>query len=219
VDGQPPGSAFAADDQPHEMRIEAWSSGAVTGGLARVEILRDGRPVQRLAPGDPFGAFRTNLSIRANQGSWYCVRAFGGNEQRQRAISGAFFFDERPWQPPRPVRAKVQVRVTDARSGRALDATLTEVSYLGAEPQPGAGGAALPGGLGVVTIPATARLRASAVGYEPLTLSPFFDHPALIEMITRLEDKDLLDWRTFERIRDLLGEVTLTFRLEVARSR
>jgi hypothetical protein len=32
VDGRPPGSALPADGRPHEMRIEAWSSGALTGG-------------------------------------------------------------------------------------------------------------------------------------------------------------------------------------------
>ena len=97
-------------------------------------------------------------------------------------------------------------------SGRALDATLTEVNYLGNQPQFGAKHR-LPGGSGGVSIPATARLRADAPGFEPLTLSPFFDHPSLVELITRLEDRDLLDWRTFERIRELLGEVTLTFRM------
>jgi hypothetical protein len=68
----------------------------------------------------------------------------------------------------------------------------------------------------VLTIPATARLRADAPGFEPVTLSPFFDHPALVETVTRLEDQDLLDWRTFERIQTLLGDMTLTFNLREA---
>ena len=66
----------------------------------------------------------------------------------------------------------------------------------------------------MLTIPATARLRAEAAGFEPVTLSPFLDNPSLVETVTRLEDRDLMDWRTFERIQKLLGEVTLTFRLK-----
>jgi hypothetical protein len=69
----------------------------------------------------------------------------------------------------------------------------------------------------VVTIPSTTRLRADVVGFEPVTLSPFFDHPSLVEMVTRLADKDLLDWRTFERIQALLDDVTFTFTLTKAR--
>ena len=212
VDGRPPGSSYPADGHPHEMRLEAWSSGAATGGLARVEILRNGQPFQQHVLGNQPSSFQTNLTIPENHTSWYCVRVFGSNEERQRAISGAFFFDGKPWRASEPVKARVRVRVVEAGSGRALDATLTEVNYLGTQPQPGAKHR-LPGGSGELTIPATARLRADVVGFEPVTLSPFFDHPALVETVTRLEDQDLLDWRTFERIQDLLGEVTLTFRL------
>ena len=74
----------------------------------------------------------------------------------------------------------------------------------------------LPQGEDTFTVPGTVRLRAEAPGYQPATLSPFLDNPALVEAITRLEDKDLLDWRTFERIRALLSEIQLTFRLKKA---
>jgi hypothetical protein len=61
--------------------------------------------------------------------------------------------------------------------------------------------------------------RAEAPGFAPIPLSPFLDHPALVETITGLEDKDLVDGRTFERVRALLGDVRLTFRLAEARPR
>lgn len=199
------------------MRIEAWSSGAVTGGLSRVELLRNGEPIRRLELDGQPTSFQTNWVVQADANSWYCVRVFGADERRQRAISGAFFFDQQPWRAPEPVKAKVEVRVRDASSGRPLEAEVTEVTYLGTQPRPGVTHD-LPGGTGVLAIPATARLRVSAEGYEPLTLSPFFDHPELIELVTRLGDEDLLDWRTFERIRALLGEVRLTFRLVKART-
>ena len=63
-------------------------------------------------------------------------------------------------------------------------------------------------------MPATARLRAEARGMEPVTLSPLFDHPPLLELVTRLEDKDLADWRTYQRIAALLDDVPLEFALK-----
>ncbi len=215
LDGRPPGSACSADGGPHELRIEAWSSGAVTGGLDRVEVLRNGELFRKHSVTGLSTVFQTNMVVREDQTSWYCVRAFGTGDNRQRAISGAFFFDRKPWTSPEPVRARVRARVIDAASGLPLDATLTEAIYLGTEPQFGRVHR-LPGGSGEIMIPATTRLRAQAHDYEEVTLSPLFDHPALIELITRLGDDDLVDWRTFERIRSLLDDVTLTFRLNAA---
>ena len=73
---------------------------------------------------------------------------------------------------------------------------------------------ALIGGQGVVSVPATLRLRAEAPGYLPQTLSPFLDNPPLVEAVTRLEEKDLTDWQTYKRLQEMLGEIQLTFRLE-----
>jgi len=58
-----------------------------------------------------------------------------------------------------------------------------------------------------------ARLRAESDGFEPLLLSPFFDHAPLLELITGLEATDLANWETFERVRTLLSDVPLTFAL------
>ena len=158
VDGHPPGSSFPTDGRPHEMRIEAWSSGADPEGLKRVEILRNGQPWQQHLLDGRQTSFRLELPIPESKTSWYCARVVGVNEQRQRAVSGAFFFDEKPWRPPEPVQARIRVRVLAAGSGRALNATLTEVNYLGPQPQPGVKHR-LSEGMGVLTIPATARLR------------------------------------------------------------
>jgi hypothetical protein len=212
VDDQPPGSAHPADGRSRVLRLETWSSGAATGGLARVEILRGGQPFREFRlEGNP-EAWRTNLALSETRTTWYCVRVFGSDARSQRAVSGAFFFDERPWTPPDPVPAVVRVRVVDAETDRLLEASVTEVAYLGTWPRPGRRHA-LGGGVGVLTVPATVRLRAESAGYESSTLSPFFDHPPLVEAVTRLEDRDLLDWGTYERMRSLMGDVALTFRL------
>ena len=215
LDGKPPGSAFPAGDRPREMRIEAWPSGAAGGGLRRVEILRNGQPYKTLLDDGRASqpSFAAKEPITESGAAWYCVRAFGRDEQHQRATSGAFFFDEKPWRPPPLLPARIRVRVIAAGSDRALDATLTEIHQLGPQPQPGARHR-LPGGSGTLVMPATARLRAEARGMEPVTLSPLFDHPPLLELVTRLEDKDLADWRTYQRIAALLDDVPLEFALK-----
>jgi hypothetical protein len=216
VQGQPPGSAFSANGLPHQMNIEAWSSGATTGGLSYVEILRNGLPFQKLSLPDYPTMFRTNITISAAKTCWYCVRAAGSSERLQRAITGAFYFDEKPWRPPQPAKAKIRVTVKDAASGQALEATLAEVYYHGTELKYGAKHR-LTGGTSTITIPATARLQAEVKGYEPVVLSPLFDCPSIIETITRLQDNDLIEWSTFEKIQALLQDVELTFLMKTSR--
>lgn len=211
VDGQPPGSVFAADGTAHAFTLEAWASGKDRDGVKQVEIFRNGRTFlsRTFDTGQP--SWQTNLVIRETEAAWYCVRLTGG-PQGGRAVSGAFFFDVQPHRPPPPAICRVRVRVLDAATGRPLDATVTEVHDSAWQPRDGARHAA-PGGTAAFDAPGTVRLRAEAPGFAPLTLSPVFDCPALVEAVTRLDAQDLLDWETFERTRALLADIELTFRL------
>ena len=213
VEGRPPGSAFAADGQSRRLRIEAWASGTEAKGLTRIEILRNGIPVRTNVFSSPVSSLVTNVSLSEIDSAWYCVRVFGGDPRRQRAVTGAFFFDDKPHQPPAPVPARVQVALLDAITGARLSGSLTELTFHGPLSHEGSRHA-IKAGLATVTIPGTARLRAEVVGYQPMILSPFLDHPALVDFITRLTAEDLLKWETFDRVRELLGDVRLTFRLE-----
>jgi hypothetical protein len=212
VGGKPPGTTFPANGQNRLLQIEAWASGADPTGLRQLEVLSNGKTVQTLLFDPPVSQCRTNLPIEALAGTWYCVRLFGSDPQKQRAISGAFFFDDKDRRAPTPVPALVNARIVEAGTGRPLAGTLTEVTYRGTL-QRGGKKHAFVGGESHLAIPGTARLRAEVPGYAPVTLSPFFDHPALVEAITRLEDSDLLKWDTFERVRALLANVPLTFSL------
>lgn len=66
VDRQPPGSSFPANGSARELRVEAWASGATSGGLARVEIDRPGLAVDDLG----------------NVGRQALVRLAGGGKER-----------------------------------------------------------------------------------------------------------------------------------------
>ncbi len=212
VDGKPPGTALAADGQAHTLAIEAWASGTDPKGLTRLEVLRNGKLFQAIT-NPPAPTLQTNLALRETGDAWWCVRVFGSDPQRQRAISGAFFFDTPNHRPPAPVPARVQVTLTDARTGEKLSGTLTEVTYRGPLADAGRKHAVERGEASVV-VPGAVRLLAEAPGYEPLTLSPFLDNPPLLEFITRLQAEALVDWRTYERVRELLNEVRLNFRLQ-----
>lgn len=215
VDGLPPGSAFAADGQEHTLTLETWASGKDQTGLTRIEFFRNGQPFHNESFKTPQPAWQTNLVIRETDSAWYCVRLTGG-PQGGRAVSGAFFFDPAPHRPPPPAECLVRARVLDAASGKSLDATLVEVADLASGAPRDLFRHAAPGGQAACDIAGTLRLRAEAPGYAPLTLSPIYDCPALVEAITQIEDTDLLDWATFARTRALLTTIELTFRLKPA---
>jgi len=211
--GAPPGSAFHSGNRDHDLSIEAWASGEDPRGLDRIEILRNGRPFREIPHPDHPTSVSTNLLLRESKTAWYCVRAFGSDPQKQIAISGAFYFADRHDQPPSPARAQVHARILDAHSGQLLPGTLTEMLYEGTLSRTGKRHS-LKTGDARLLLPGTVRLRAEAAGYQPQVLSPFLDHPPLVEFITRLSAEDLVKWETFERIQALLNEVPLTFRMQ-----
>ena len=215
VDGRPPGTAFAADGRSRTLRIEAWPSGAVTGRLDRVEVYRDGREFRRFEVRSDERPWVKEISLSSTNSTSVCVRAFGTDARRQRAVSGAFYFDAAPWRTPDPVPAQIHVQVLDEVTGQTLDATLTEVAYLGTRPVYGRTHRVTAGVVPtVVSVPATVRVRVDVEGYQPETASPFFDHPELVSLLTTLDDQGLTDWSTFERVRKLLNRVPLTFRMK-----
>jgi hypothetical protein len=213
IDGDPPGSAFRVGRKKHVLEIEAWASGEGPDGLGRLEILRNGEPHRECVFSNLPALIRTNFVVQEEQSSWYCVRLWGGGPKKKMAISGAFYFEDGAYRPPPAVRPRVHTQILDAQSGRPLPGSLTEVTYYGTLGQDGKRHA-LRTGEGRFSVPGTVRLRAEADGYTPLVLSPVLDNPQLISLITGLGDADLLDWKTFERIRDQLSDVELVFKLQ-----
>ncbi len=209
LDGQPPGSEFPADGRPVQLHIESWASGEDPGKLSRLELLRNGDVLKTWAPNDR--SFRATYEITEKENAWYCMRAFGSAREQQRAITGAFYFAASRVAPP-PASFTADVTVIDAATGEPLTAEVQEVRYAGTIPRPGA--VCRIERQARITVPGTVRLRAAAPGYRPETLSPFLDNPSLVELITTLDDASLLRWETFERIRALMSDVKLTFRLK-----
>ena len=212
LDGKPPGSAFRAGKKEHTLTIEAWAGGKNLGGLDRLEILRNGSPFQISSFSNHPVTVQTNLILREAQDSWYCVRAWTDGPKNSVAITGAFYFDKNPYQRPKPAPAQVRASIVDAETGAPLSGRLEEVSYAGTIAQTGKTHS-FSAGQAMLTLPATVRLRASVDGYEQPVLSPFLDNPKLVKRVTELSDQDLLEWKTFARIRESLQNVDLQFKL------
>lgn len=213
LDGQPPGTAVPADGTTRTLKIEAWPSGADPGGLTRLELLRNGSPIVTNSFNPPLPSFATNVPLSDASSAWYCVRVFGSDPVRQRAISGAFFLDATPHVPPEPVRSRVRVLVEDADTGEKLTGKLTEVTYHGPVPVSGRVHDLADGEI-ELEVPATVRLRAEVPGYQPVTKSIVLDNPALVDFVTNLSAEGLVKWETFERTRTMVERVQLVFKLE-----
>ncbi len=213
VDETPPGSSFPADGSSRRLHVQAWASGTDRGGLTRLEVMRNGVLHRRLPLTPGAASADAVMDLRETGDAWYCVRAFGSDPRRQRAISGAFFFGEPTDQRPKPVPARIHAVMEDASTGARLAGVLTEVCFEGLVPRDGATHAVAQGACDL-EIPATFRLRASSDGYRPVTLSPYLDNPSLLGFITGLTAEDLGRWETFEHVRQALGDISLTFRLE-----
>lgn len=211
LNGRPPGSSFPADGRERTLRLEAWASGEDAGGLSHCELYRNGVVVRthRFDAGQPQATLAFPLTERED--AWYCVRLYGSDPRRQRAISGAFFFETAPHQPPPPVPATVEIALLDAATGAPLRGAVTEMTCSG--PRFAEGPRHPVNGRATLTVPGDRRLRGEAPGHTPAVLSPFLDDPPLRELITGLEAKDLLDWGTYERVATRLAKVRLTFRL------
>jgi hypothetical protein len=214
LDGNPPGSELTSGARARVLSVEAWASGRDPGGLERLEILRNGRPWREFTLQAQPAEIRTNFNILEQQTAWYCVRVFGPG--RQTAVSGAFYFADQSYRPPRPERAQVHVQVLDADSGARVPAVLTELTLSGTVPREGKRHR-LPKGETQVSVPGVARLRAESKGYAPMTLSPFLDNPELVKTVTTFTDQDLLTWQSFDQLKRLLGNVELVFRLQKTR--
>jgi hypothetical protein len=213
LDDRPPGVITTPGSAQHRLAIEAWASGDESRGLSLVEVLRNGTVFERFPLNGQTAHFQTTLSLHERGSAWYCVRASQGEAQNRVAISGAFYFAGKTTGLPQPVKPRIHVRILDSLSGLPIGGTVTEVTFEGAFGRDGKRHS-LKSGEGNLVVPGIGRLRAESSGYKPVTLSPFLDNPKLVQMITSLNDSDLLEWSTFERVREQLENVELVFRIE-----
>jgi hypothetical protein len=174
--------------------IQAWPAGG------RIELIRNGETIRT------FDTSPARFEIDERDTAWYVARAIGSNDT-QVAITNPIYFESALYRAPTPALAHVRATVSGPTAG-----TVEVLEFIGRDSVirktvPFAGGAI------DLEVPATARLRVRAPGYAPQTKSIFLDDPALLDSVLTMRSEHLADWATFEKTRDLLRNVRLTFTL------
>ncbi len=221
IDGAPPGSVFPCSKQKRMLELTAFSQevdytnrAGERPRLEQIEIIRNGKRfhIYNFSNKESY-EFETGFPIRETEQAWYIVKAFGSGD-RQAAISSPFYFHPPDFTPPKPVQATAQGAITDAQTGKKLNAVIDIIDYRKINPKT-IQTKSIKDGAYIIQCPATARLRASAKGCKSQTKSIFFDDPTLYKnLILPLNREDMLDPAYYEKIKMALQNIHLDFALE-----
>ncbi|HVX65702.1 MAG TPA: CehA/McbA family metallohydrolase [Bryobacteraceae bacterium] len=194
-----------------ELRVRAWAAGTAGARLAKVEVIRNGEIVRAFAVEGGRTIFEMRFPITEKGTAWYVARAWGAAEG-EAALTNPIYFEGPDYRPPQPARARVIAAIIDAATGAPLDGRCTIVTMQGGTPRTLRTEDFRSGRL-ALEVPGTARLTVQAPGYAPETKSIFMDSPELLDMALNMRAEQILNWETYEKIRSLLGEIKLDFRL------
>jgi hypothetical protein len=174
--------------------IQAWPAGV------RIELIRNGETIRT------FDTSPARFEIDERDTAWYVARALGSNDT-QVAITNPIYFESASYRAPASAVAHVRATVSGPTSG-----TVEVLEFIGRDPVIRK---TVPFERGTIEldVPATARLRVRSPGYAPQTKSIFLDDPAILDSVLTMRSEHLADWATFEKTRDLLRNVRLTFTL------
>jgi hypothetical protein len=172
-----------------DSEIQAWPAGT------KIELIRNGEVVRT------FDSDHARFEIDEKGTAWYVARAGG-------AITNPIYFEGADYKPPVPATAHVRATVSGPTSG-----TVEVLQYVGRDPVVRRTIPFRNGGF-EADVPATARLRVRAEGYQAQTKSIFIDSPEILNSVLKMRSETLADWATFERTREMLRNVRLAFDLK-----
>lgn len=220
VDGQPPGTVFKADGSSRTLQVKAfaprtdYAHRSTRPEIEKVEIIRNGNIVRTLSPKEPeTWTLSTEDRIQEAESAWYIVKVYSSGEN-QVAISSPYYFRTADFQSPQPPTAKVKITAVDKETRTPLNGKFEIFDYLsddsasidefttskldGAE----------------INCSPLMRIKALVEGYRPQTKSLFFDTQIYDEFIYPLRRVDQLDPQYYERLRQALQNLELSFELE-----
>jgi hypothetical protein len=199
--------------QPTRLKasLEAWASGLPGEYLTKAEVLRNGKTLKTFDISGHSMEFQTGFEIDENHTAWYIARCFGSTPD-QVAITNPIYFEGIDSHLPQLVLARVTGTVNDRESGKPLDGICEVISMVGLTPVP-LSRYEFSNGRFVLEAPATARLQVRVPGYQRQTKSIFLDSPPLLNMTLNMHCSELIDWSTFEQLKELLRKVALKFDL------
>jgi hypothetical protein len=210
IGGHGPGDVIGSGGPKLTAKLRAWASGAPGSRLRRVELIRNGVVTRTWEPANPEGEFTVSVDIAEAGTAWYVARCFD-DADTEVAITNPVYFEGVDYRAPVVEAAHVSGSVANA-DRRPLDGTMEIIRMDGRKPVK-TGEFPITAGRFEATVPATARLRATAPGYTPALQSVFMDYPPLLDAMLNMTPEQLSDWQTFEGIRRTLKNVRIDFRL------
>lgn len=206
IGGQGSGSVVTLPAPPRKGRVRAWAD-----RLTRVELIRNGVVLRTFDAAVGQSEFSADFDVSETEPAWYVLRCYGSDET-QVAYTNPVWFEPRGWRPPPPARAHVAATVVDP-DGKPLDGECEVLRMVGRDAIVESR-VRFQGGKLTLDAPGTARIRIRAPGYQSATRSILFDYIPLRDLTVNLRPEQLTEWSTFTRIRELLAQVSLEFRME-----
>jgi hypothetical protein len=205
IGGHLSGSVVTLPAPAQKGRIRAWAD-----RLTRVELIRNGVVVRSFEAAAGKTEFTVDFDVSEAGPAWYIARCYGSDEM-QVAFTNPVWFEPNGSKPPERARARVDVSVVD-NNGKALDGDCEIIRMVGKEAVVESRIPFRDGKL-ALDAPGTARLRVLVPGYKTAMQSILMDYAPLRDLTVNMRPEDLTEWGTFEKIRDLLGQVSLEFRM------
>lgn len=202
----------ASSSDTHRASIKSWASGRPSEFLRRIEVIRNGEIYNSYTLAGRPREHQVAFDIRESENAWYIVRCFGSSSD-QVAITNPIYFETPAYRAPESALATVNLRSTASGSGEALNGTYDVLEMIGRKPRVISIGE-VKGGMATISAPATARIRLSAPGHAPQVKSIFMDTPDLMKLTTEMQLADLVEWTTYERVRDILSGINLHYDMQ-----
>jgi hypothetical protein len=192
-----------------QVNLQVWPSGAAGELLTSLELIRNGEIAKAFAIGKQARGFSAEFNIHETGTAWYIARCSGSNDQV--VLTNPIYSEGRHYAPPKTTPAHVAGFVIDS-VGKPLDGKCDVIRMVGLTPVQ-LSTHSFTGGQFTLDVPGTARVRVRVAGYKPMMQSVFMDYPPLLRITLNMRESELTDWKTFEEIKHLLGNVRLEFQL------
>jgi hypothetical protein len=218
------GDIVRADDQQHEIHIEAYASGDPDDFLTYVVLFRNGSIAHLwdLRKDKP-RLFKTGHKISEGDNAWYVVKVYGRNTwdnpqdldvlaycrcaersdsllpfaggKRSVAITSPIYFRKSNKKQPEPLTARADLHIISPSTGKGLRNCTVEVFVAGEQ----IGAARLNHGRGRLHVPINAVLKVKAEGFEPITRSLYADYEPYLKIQEGIANGRWLDQKDWKR--------------------
>ncbi|MBM3476120.1 MAG: carboxypeptidase regulatory-like domain-containing protein [Armatimonadetes bacterium] len=206
-----PGGTLPADDKTCIADLDAVLGCVPTGGVARVELVRNGAVARTWDVSDVGpNHVQARIAVRENQPAWFALRAYGADASQVAYTSPIYFID--PNAPPPTAReARIEGTVFDDATGAPIAGAKVTATAPGGRPVSTTTGA---DGRYALVAPATAMLEVSHPRYPKADSAKFvaWDCPTVRAALESVTADSLLTWEQYRLVEEALTAPTVDFR-------